>query len=485
MIIKLVTLGRFAAARSVKTVVVMQIARRKQRIGAAGFGCVCIFCYLCGVEALYQYAWKHRLYDAGDCRLTDGRCVRIVSPGVLNTDAGPDFSNAYMVVEGVTWRGNVEIHERASDWHHHRHDEDEAYDSVMLHVVAVDDCEVRRSDGSLVPQLVISVPHDVEVSYSAIAAGLDSVHCHRYIGRLSNLQRCEWFEALGVERMQSKAEHVAHIYEWSGHDWQQTCFAMLARGLGFGLNADPMEMLGRALPLNFAARHSDNTVQIEAMLFGLGGFLNPDLLYEDDYYQYLCGEYRFLAAKYHLRPVRGTLWKLARTRPQNFPHRRIAVLAQALSGGFTLMRDICNASSLETLQQLFDWELSGYWAEHFTFGSKATTPSRMGKASIDLLTINVAVPLLYAYGSMRGDREMTERAMELLCSLPAERNGVVRTWQMSGIEADNAFRSQALLHLRKAYCDAGRCMDCRFGQFFMREVYKSAVKPQETGDKRI
>ena len=77
----------------------------------------------------------------------DGRHVRVLDPGLLNTDAGPDFFNAKVEIDGQTWVGNIEMHVRASDWKRHGHDHDSAYDNVVLHVVDKDDAPVYRTNG--------------------------------------------------------------------------------------------------------------------------------------------------------------------------------------------------------------------------------------------------------------------------------------------------------------------------------------------------
>lgn len=417
------------------------------------------------MEAVYQYAWQHRLWGGPHGTLCDGRKIRIISPGILNTDAGPDFSNACVECDGVRWHGNVEIHTRASDWLRHGHHTNPAYDNVILHVVACDDTRIkRRSDDSPLPQLVISVPEETHRTIREITDGQRPSQCHQHISRLPAIDVTDWLETLGMERLRKKGEQVVDIYEWSERDWQQTMFVVLARALGFGLNAEPMEMMARSLPLNFIRRHSDNIIQIEALLFGQAGMLDPDMHLHDSYYQYICREYAFLARKYSLRPISAVSWKMARTRPQNFPHRRIAILAAALAGGFPLASQITDTSSGGIMSQPPRWKMSDYWLSHYHFGSITTRHSsgELPQRSLNLILINAVAPYLYAYGSLLGQEDKLQSAVSLLTALEGEDNTLVRGWLDAGLRPTTAFRSQALLHLRKEYCDRQRCRDCRF-----------------------
>ena len=107
-------------------------------------------------EKLLHYVWRHKLYPLQPLHTTTGQTVEVIDPGLPNThDAGPDFFNAKLKIDGTLWVGNVEIHVRASDWHRHGHDRDKAYDSVILHVVDKDDAPVYRTNGELIPQLVL------------------------------------------------------------------------------------------------------------------------------------------------------------------------------------------------------------------------------------------------------------------------------------------------------------------------------------------
>lgn len=429
------------------------------------------------MEMMYQYLWRTAAFGK-DFVLADGRPLHVSSPGRQNFDAGPDFFGARMTLDGNLWVGNVEIHVKASDWFRHGHQSDPAYDSIILHVVGVNDAPaVCRADGSPVPTLLMTVPEEAARLYAGLAAKDSRIRCAPDVASLPRLVCEDWLETLAVERLQQKAARLLDENRNLAGDWEQTCFVALARGLGFGLNGTPFEMLARGLPLKFIHRHSDNPFQIEALVFGQAGMLDPSSRIFDDYYQQLCREYFFLVRKYGLRPLPPSLWKYARTRPQNFPHRRLAFLCKALEGGFAMMRRILESSDdIDALARLFDWRLTGFWHGHFSFDAPAARAAdTLSPASVRSLVINVAVPLVYAYASQRGDEDMAQKAAEILERLPPENNVFVRGWENLGLKAHNAFRSQALLHLHKNYCSEGRCLDCRFGNRLICRVARESV----------
>lgn len=399
----------------------------------------------------------------------DGSVVEVIDPGRHNADSGPDFFNSKVMIDGVRWVGNVEIHVRASDWSRHGHNGDPAYDSVILHVVGISDKRVRRGDGSVIPQVEVTMPENFYRAYSLLSEGAASVRCGNLLPQLPGLIVSDWLESLSVERLQQKGNRVADILRSTGSDWEQTCFVLFARSLGFGLNGEPFEWLARSIPLKLLHHHSDNPLQLQSLLFGQAAMLDPSLHIFDEYYQLMCREYYFLARKYGLRPMRPGLWKYARTRPHNFPHRRIAYLAKACEGGFSIFSRILErAGHTEALRQIFAWRLDGYWGSHFSFDVEGTkVPAAMTGASVGLILVNAVAPLLYAYGSMRGIPEIAEKGVALLESLPPEDNGIVREWGSLGFAAADALRTQALIHLRKEYCDARKCLYCRFGHHLL------------------
>ena len=126
-----------------------------------------------------QYVWQHRLWDSAGLVTNDGRKISVIDTGLLNTDSGPDFFNAKINIGGEMWAGNVEIHLRASDWRRHHHDTDKAYDSVVLHVVAKDDCPVYRSNGERIAQCVMQVSPHFSERYHQLVDADNELPCAR------------------------------------------------------------------------------------------------------------------------------------------------------------------------------------------------------------------------------------------------------------------------------------------------------------------
>lgn len=426
------------------------------------------------VEQLMHYIWQHRLWDPAGLTTVDGRRIKVIDPGLHNTDQGPDFFNAKIEIDGKLWAGNVEIHVRATDWYRHHHDRDMAYDSVVLHVVGRDDCAVTRANGDVIPQCVMPVSPLFAERFEQLTSRQQELPCGPQLAGIPSLTVTEWMEALAFERLHGKVERINQFLEAFGGSWEDATYVLLSRNLGFGINGEAFERLARRTPLRILRRHSDSSTQLEAILFGQAGLLNPIYYPDDAYYQQLCREYAFLAHKYDLHPMESANWRFFRIRPQNFPHRRIALLARCVEGGFSLLRDIVEAPDADAVRRLFDRQLTGYWQQHFTFGSATGGMLKaLSAASVDILLINTAAPLIYAYGEATDNYAVTERAIALLEAMRPERNSIVRLFEFYGIKADSALRSQALIQLRRNYCEARKCIFCRFGH----RLLAAAAKP--------
>lgn len=423
------------------------------------------------MEKLMQYVWKHRLWRSEDMVTNTGKKVRVVDPGLLNTDAGPDFFNAKIEIDGHMWVGNVEMHYRATDWKRHRHDSDKAYDSVILHVVAKDDAPVRRTNGELIPQLVLEVSPQFNADYASLVGATIEVPCATKIKQVPHLTIVEWVEGLAFERLHGKVERIHQLLNSFNGSWEDVCYVTLARNFGFGINNDAFERLARRTPLRLLGKHSDSVLQIEALLFGQAGMLDAQKPGMDSYYNQLCTEYAFLSNKFQLTPMEKESWKLFRIRPQNFPYRRIAMLAQFIEGGFRMMNRILETEGEKEMRALFEVELSGYWTKHYTFGKpNERATATLSRSSIDIILINTVAPLLYAYGELTGNYEMTDKAIKLLEDLRAESNSIVAHFVAYGIDCPDALTSQALVQLKREYCDARKCIYCKIGHHLLSKA---------------
>lgn len=282
------------------------------------------------MEKLLHYAWKCRILPLRQLFTTDGQEVEIIDPGMSNPNAGPDFFNAKIRIGETMWVGNVEIHIRASDWYRHGHQDDKAYDNVILHVVGEADMDVEMSNGKTPPQMELPLPESLKQDYQTLLTTMDYPRCHHFVPTISKMLVHSWMDALLCERLKERSERVIKRLDDTGGDWNHALMITLARNFGFSLNGDAFERWGRLLPLAAAGKHRDDLMQVQALFLGTAGLLekvNDDALKR---------EYTFLSHKFELTDTLELKdWRYMRTRPQNFPHVRIAQLAQLFQlGGY-------------------------------------------------------------------------------------------------------------------------------------------------------
>ena len=402
---------------------------------------------------------------------TTGEPVEVIDAGLPNTNAGPDFFNAKLKIGGTLWVGNIEVHTLASDWMRHGHDKDAAYDNVILHVAETVDCEVFRANGVPVPQLQLPCPDPVRQRYDELSHAEIYPPCYSILSSLPKLTVHSWLSALQVERFEQKARVIATRLERCNNHWEDVFFITLARNFGFGLNGDAFEAWASRLPFRAIDKHRDDLFQIEAFFFGQAGLLDEELPDADGYYLKLQKEFRYLQHKFELSvPMTATQWRFLRLRPGNFPHVRLAQLANLYYKERSLFSRIMEADTLEAVRKLLTVTTSPYWEEHFNFRKVSSSREKqVGKNAQNLIIINTVIPFLYAYGLHKADELLCERATGFLESLKAEDNHIIRHWSGAGLPVSTAADSQALLQLQKEYCDKKDCLRCRFGFEYLRQ----------------
>ena len=419
------------------------------------------------MEQLLHYVWKHKIFPLKELKTTTGQQVEVIDTGLANTDAGPDFFNAKLKLDGVLWIGNIEIHERSSDWFKHGHHADAGYNSVILHIASEIDTEISRSNGERIPQIQLICPEAVRTNYKELLETDSYPPCYRIIPSLPPFTAHSWMTALQMERFGQKATLLNERLKRCQGNWEDAFFITLARNFGFGLNGDAFETWAHRLPFRAVDKHRNDLFQIEAIFFGQAGILEDSD--GDGYYLRLKKEYTYLQHKFGLIPMDASLWRFLRLRPANFPHIRIAQLACLYHRAYGLLSRIMETETLQGVRDILKGGTSEYWLTHYTFGgSSPSRPKTLSNTSLDLLIINTVVTFLYAYGLHKGNRVLCARAGSFLEELKAENNYITRMWEQCGMKASNAADSQALIQLKKEYCDKKKCLYCRIGYEYLK-----------------
>ncbi|TAL62508.1 MAG: DUF2851 family protein [Bacteroidetes bacterium] len=434
-------------------------------------------------EEFLHYLWKFRLFDGKYLLTQSGDPIEILKVGESNSDSGPDFFNAKIKIGKTLWAGNVEIHVHASDWEAHKHQNDKAYDNVILHVVHEADKELKRKNGEILPTLELKgkIPEGLYKKYLSFKESKDWIPCGKQVQIVSSFTLTHWFDRLLIERLERKTLPIIDSLSENQNNWEETFYRHLAYGFGLKVNAQPFELLAKSLPLNILAKHKDSFLQIEALLFGQAGMLDPSpsrlhshpspaarlskgQRVPDDYFLQLQKEYEFLKKKFKLKPIDSHLWKFMRLHPPNFPTIRIAQFANLIYKSLHLFSKMIESTNIYTIRSLLHAESSEYWITHYRFGK--SSPSRkkiLGEDTKNLLLINTIVPFLFVYAKQKGEPQLMERALDFLDKTEAERNSIIAKWNSLGIKSENAYQTQALLQLKNEYCSKKRCLECEVG----------------------
>ncbi|MDR2286584.1 MAG: DUF2851 family protein [Prevotellaceae bacterium] len=426
-------------------------------------------------EDFLQFIWNLGLYDSANLTTTEGEYVEVLSAGVRNRDSGPDFYNAKVRIGDTLWAGTVEIHKKSSEWNVHGHQNDNAYNNVILHVVEKNDAMIKRKNGEIIPCVEITYPEDFKRRYLELSESKQHIPCANYIPEVDDFKVQFWLSRLAAERLELKTAGISALMDETYSDLEEVFHCILFKYFGFKTNALPFEMLAKSLPAQLLRKYSHSLLSVESLLFGQAGLLDIDAA--DEYSHSLISEYQFLKKKHNLIAMDKSIWKYAKLRPVNFPTIRIAQMAAILSKYQSLWEVVVTLENIKDIYSIFDVTASEYWDNHYVFGkiSSKTSSKRFGKNAVDNLIINVLAPMIFTYSIYRGDEVLKERAIYFLESLDAESNSVVNEWVQCGIKPVNAFQTQALLHLQTEYCAAKKCLKCAIGKEVIQNIIKTNI----------
>jgi len=428
-------------------------------------------------EEFLHYIWKFCLLKKQEFKTSSGDKLEIINVGLHNNHAGPDFESAKIRIGDTLWAGNVEIHIRSSDWNRHQHQFDPAYDNVILHVVSEHDQKVIRNDGTEIPVFVVIdlIPPEITQNYISLMASLNWIPCEKHLSALEPFFIKNWLSRILVERLEERSIQVkALLKEYKG-SWDDAFYITLARNFGFNTNALPFEMLARSLPQQLLGKYKNRAVQIEALIFGQAGFLNEKMA--EAYPRLIMQEYSFLRKKHDLNPVDTYLWKYMRLRPHNFPTLRLAQFAALIIKSSHLFSRVLHENESKVIMQMFsELPLNSYWETHYRFGLQCHhAKSTLGKDSIDNILINTVAVFSFAFGLLQGNDKHMNKGLNILEKLSPESNAVIRRFIEIGFIPQNAGHTQALLQLKKSYCDQKKCLSCGIGIKILNNKNASTV----------
>ena len=450
-------------------------------------------------EEFLHYIWKFRLFNQLNLQTTVGENIEIIKVGIHNLNAGPDFFNAQLRIGNTLWAGNVELHINAKDWNKHNHQEDKAYDNVILHVVFNSDEKIYRKSGELIPTLELKdkIENNIIHKYLNFKSNNDWIPCEKQISEVPEIIINSTLDRLLLERLEAKSTSITESLKINKNNWEETFYQHLARNFGFKTNAVPFELLAKSLPSIILGKHKNSILQIEALLYGQAGLLNEHL--EDKYLLALQNEYVFLKQKFQLHAIDAHLWKFLRLRPLNFPTIRIAQFANLIFNSSHLFSKIMETEKCVDLKKLLNVGVSDYWHNHYVFDKASSSllastmqqndlsldqgisnfikdlppanflKKRLGKDSVNNIIINTVVPFLFVFGKHKNEEKYVNRALQFLEQTEGENNAIIKKWAALKLSVNKAYSTQALLQLKNEYCNNKKCLNCNIGNYLIKK----------------
>lgn len=422
-------------------------------------------------EDLLHYVWRVKNFDHNNLLTTSGQSIEIISYGDYNTNAGPDFLKGTIKIDDIIWAGHIEMHINSSDWIQHNHSSNPAYDNVILHVVLTEDVSIKDKENNPIPclQLGHRIPLGLINKYRFLLNTQSWIPCESLIDRVPEITISSLQGRMVAERLQQKADDLLISNQNNGSNFIETIYQRLGWAFGLSVNSEAFLKLCHRTPLAYILKHKDDLTMIEALLLGQSGLLN-EATSTDSYVSTLRQEYSFLKSKFSLLPMNAVEWKFMRMRPSGFPTIRIAQFARLLFQTPRLDELIIEAN-IEQMTDALKITLSdNFWMTHYTLDESSSARKKsIGTEKTESIIINAMAPLLFAYGLYKGSDLHKERAIELLETIPAEKNNIIAIWKKLNIACATAADSQALLHLKKHYCAKSRCLECAIGHRILRE----------------
>jgi hypothetical protein len=368
-------------------------------------------------ERHLQAMWLEQKYFK-NLATDEGEPIEVISPGIWNSEAGPDFMKAHLRIDGRELRGDIELHLHDEGWQLHGHHTDVRYNRVILHLslwTPKNGKPLQTQAGTFLTKAYFEERLTIPLSRILSLIDLDLYPYKKFVGS----GRCagSLFQTLPEQKIESLFQSAAghRLLEKADQLIAQAGEAPpflvgLARALGYKHNGDAFQTLFCWLYRHY--RHVSPR-ELFAMALDMGDFFGQHYQKKwgaSTYYQELSALSKTLSRhpEYRLNLV------LHHVRPYNHPVRRMALLSKMLADSsaeelYSRMSAhwYASAASCRTpsdwrllkreLLALFPTYEDAHWSSHFTFEEKASeeTLTLLGDTVRQEMLVNVFLPLLY------------------------------------------------------------------------------------------
>jgi len=426
-------------------------------------------------EAELYEVWKNIAFQ-NPFETETGQKVEILDPGEFNKDSsGPDFRNARVKIDNLTYVGDVEIDRDYNDWKHHGHNIDRKYNKVILHVCFINKYRqnyVYNKEGRKIVSVCLAdylgedevkkINEKILVAQEELSRRL---RCHEYTDQIDFNFKKKYLMELGVRRFDKKCtrifdrlkelaflsnlrlnepevgyelteqfnEKVFTTDDFKNRElWEQTFYEFIFEALGYSKNKSIMLKLARSAKIDFLKKlgEKDFVILAEASLFGIAGLLpkkdsDEEEKHHNDYTLKLQEYWENIKKIYDGKTFDETDWHFFKLRPQNFPTIRIAGgarLLKALLFNDLLTKVIKKATEIRninvlinSIKSLFVVKASGYWKKHYVFDTPGKKEIRyfIGYSRVDEMMVNVILPFLSVYFNVFKKEEQAKKVISI------------------------------------------------------------------------
>ena len=443
-------------------------------------------------ERLLQAVWRHQRLLRDQLKTADGEDVRVLHPGFVSAEGGPDFRGAVIQVGGEPPRsGDVEIDVRSHGWHAHGHDRNPNFQNVILHVVWEAGPPAAGRARSEWP-LALPIINSLDAPLGELSLWLENESafllpeylrgkCSAPLRELDETQLVELLHQAARSRLEAKAGHFSARARNAG--WEQALWEGLFRALGYKHNAWPMQGLAETRMLWSPGAKSP--LAFQARLLGVSGLLPWELTRSqkssDTYLRRVWDSWWRDRDALADCALPRAVWKFHGLRPANHPQRRLALAAHWLADKDLVpqIEKWCiaeiqarPATPAESLLEIMQVEWDEFWSWHWTLksGRLARPQPLLGAARATDLAVNVILPWLWARAAEGRNAGLRQEIERRYFTWPAaEDNSVLKLarQRLLGTSNRRALRSaaeqQGLMQIVRDFCEHSNaiCDNCR------------------------